>query len=103
MLTGFALVDQPPRVVYLFRRGFELFMGGRSQLILERHPVLLRSPARSGTMEMKCVKTRQNLIAFDLATNERLKNRGALRAWILPLDAIMGVSLTHRSAPSLLR
>ena len=50
---------------------------------------------------MMSVKTRQDLIAFDLATNERLKNRGALRAWILPLDAIMRVSLTQRSSAAL--
>jgi hypothetical protein len=52
-------------------------------------------------MKVKRVKTRQDLIAFKLATNERLKNRGALRAWILPLDAIMSVGLTQRSTAAL--
>jgi hypothetical protein len=52
-------------------------------------------------VEVNGVKTRQNLIAFDLATNESLKNRGALLAWILPLNAIMSVSLTQRSTATL--
>jgi hypothetical protein len=52
-------------------------------------------------MQMKRVKAGQDLIAFDLATNERLENRRALRAWVLPLDAIMRVGLPQRSAAAL--
>ena len=52
-------------------------------------------------MQMECVKARQNLIAVDLSANERFKDRGTLRARKLPLDAIVGVSLTQRLAAAL--
>ena len=44
---------------------------------------------------MKCVKARKNLIAFDIATDERFKDRGALRAGKRPLNAIVSIGLTQ--------
>ena len=50
---------------------------------------------------MKCVKARKDLIALDIPADERLENRGALRAGKLALDAIVSVSLTQRSTAAL--
>jgi hypothetical protein len=52
-------------------------------------------------MQMKRVKARQDLIAFDVAADERFKDRGALGAWKLALDAIVGVGLTQGLAAAL--
>ena len=50
---------------------------------------------------MKRVKARKDLIAFDIATDECLKDRVALRTGKLSLNAIMSVGLPQRLATAL--
>ena len=50
---------------------------------------------------MKRVKARKDLIAFDIATDECLKDRVALRTGKLSLNAIMSVCLPQRLATAL--
>jgi hypothetical protein len=46
-------------------------------------------------------EARQDFMPFDIATNERLKNGGALRSGKLAFNAVIGVSLSQGLAPPL--
>jgi hypothetical protein len=52
-------------------------------------------------MAMKRMKAWQDLVALNVATNERFENRRAFRAGELALNAIMSISQPQRCAAAL--
>ena len=73
-------------------------MADRAECVLEGYPVVERVTRHSSEMMMKRLEARQNVVHLDVAAEERLENRSALRTSELALDAVACIRLTQRLA-----